>query len=720
MIDTNKINTEPIFPLVDINGNNGFVIRGIDNWDLSGTSVSSAGDVNGDGIDDLIIGAPDASNSNFGESYVVFGSSDKSTTTNRLLEFKINDNVFRDRDGEILTYSATLTDDSPLPSWLAFDPNTVTFSGIPISSDAEVLEIKLTATDPSNKSTSTNFTLTVTDNLFPAVIEPQYLNGSDGFAIAGIDRGDNLGATVSNAGDVNGDGIDDLIIGADNQSYVVFGSSDRSASNLDLSTLNGSNGFAIAGIDPYDLIDSSVSSAGDINGDGIDDLIIGTPRAESNGQNYAGKSYVIFGSSDQFASNLDLTTIDGTNGFAIAGIDFRDNLGESVSTAGDINGDGFDDLIIGVPGAKESYVIFGSSNEFASNLDLTTIDGTNGFVINGIDVSSDFLYSIAVNSAEDINGDGFDDLIIGATGSDYYQFDGHTGYSSGEHRAYVVFGTGENFDPELDLSTLNGSNGFQINNLDTFDLSSGWSVSSAGDINDDGIDDLIVGASESDYSEYGNYGGESYVVFGSSDQFASKLNLSTLNGTNGFTIKGLDQWDKLGVSVSKAGDINGDRIDDLIIGASGANVQNNDDAGASYVVFGSSDQFARNLDLKTLDGTNGFVISGINIQDELGGSVSNAGDVNGDGIDDLIVGASGANDNAGESYVIFGSSQSELIPEKPKAVSKEDSYIITFDDLNYESSASEFVAVGSTVTFSNLLEGKNDSFFTDQGNDRLI
>ena len=482
---------------------------------------------------------------------------------------------------------------------------------------------------------------------FPAVFELSSLDGTNGFQINGIDSIDQSGQSVSGAGDVNGDGIDDLIIGGygDNyagESYVVFGSNGGFSQSLNLSSLDGTNGFPIIG-------GRVVSGAGDVNGDGIDDLIIGSR---------GGSSYVVFGSNVGFAASVDLGSLNGANGFVLNGID---SGGFSVSGAGDVNGDGIDDLIIGAPSADpngednagESYVVFGSNGGFLSSFNLRNLNGTNGFVINGIDFNDSSGGS--VSGTGDVNGDGIDDLIIGAPGGD----------STGMFRAgesYVVFGSNGGFSSSLNLSDLDGTNGFVLNGIDDDDVS-GRVVSGAGDVNGDGIDDMIIGAYYADPN--GNSrAGESYVVFGNNGGVSPSLNLSSLDGSNGFVINGIDANDWSGLSVSGAGDVNGDGIDDLIIGALLADPNGNSGAGESYVVFGSDGGFSPSLNLSSLDGANGFQINGIDEFDSSGQSVSGTGDVNGDGIDDFLIGASSADPNgnvaAGESYVVFGRALSAL------------------------------------------------------------
>jgi hypothetical protein len=293
---------------------------------------------------------------------------------------------------------------------------------------------------------------------------------------------------------------------------------------------------------------------------------------------------VVFGGPGVGAGgSLDLSALNGTNGFVINGIDAGDSSGNSVSTAGDVNGDGIDDIIIGAKfsdpngqdKAGESYVVFGGAAVGAGGtLELSSLNGVNGFVINGFD---EFDQSgISVSCAGDINGDGTDDIIIGAIGG-----------NAGAGTSYVVFGgAAVGAGGTLELVSLNGIYGFAINGINTA-VASGVSVSWAGDVNDDGTDDIIIGA----YRGRPNgvtHAGESYVVFGAPGLGAGLWwwDLSELNGVNGFFINGIDSSDHSGFSVSSAGDINGDGVDDIIIGAYGADPNGQGEAGESYVVFG--------------------------------------------------------------------------------------------------------------------------------------
>lgn len=319
-------------------------------------------------------------------------------------------------------------------------------------------------------------------------------------------------------------------------------------------------------------------------------------------------------------------------GSSSVAVDADDFAGWSVSGAGDVNNDGIDDLIIGAKGADlissdagAAYVIYGQSEPMALNFDLTDLDGSNGFVLAGESIGHWF--GASVSEAGDVNNDGIDDLVIGAF------YSRNNGSQSGS--AYVIFGR-TLFPALVQMSDLDGTNGFEISAVSAGDQL-GISVSAAGDVSADGIDDIIVDAHTANRKKVSSVG-EAYVIFGRDDAFGSLLDLAELSSRTGWVITGGAEDDQLGRRVSKAGDINNDGIDDVAIHARNDD-ENANNSGAVYVLYGSfeADRFV--VDVNLLDGLNGFVMFGKNNDDYAGEEIGFAGDYNGDGRDDFIIGA---------------------------------------------------------------------------------
>lgn len=384
--------------------------------------------------------------------------------------------------------------------------------------------------------------------------------------------------------------------------------------SIDINNLDESKGFNLF----HAKYISALSSAGDINADGIDDIAIGL----SSNKNQAGEVFIIYGSNTQRSTPLNDASINKHDGFKLTGRRGRNEntlfpgeyFGESVSSAGDVNSDGIDDLVIGAPYANittnptwntpstmgAAYIYYGNKNGGV----------TRSFTFNGHQIGGEF--GIRVSSAGDINGDGKDEIIIG-------------------HRNANVDGMQSAGQIEIEPLGITLSGDYRLQSL-------GASVGSAGDFNGDGLDDIVTAS------------GKICILFGNTNH-PKEINCASLNGSNGLQIfHGFNRAVNVArTNARTAGDLNGDGLDDLVIGVPYAGPSGITNAGKVYVIWGKKENPSTIIDLSTLDYEQGFSIDGAFSNDLLGIYVNHAGDVNSDGIDDLIIHSST------NSYIIFGS-----------------------------------------------------------------
>jgi hypothetical protein len=518
------------------------------------------------------------------------------------------------------------------------------------------------------------------------------------FALRGEYQHSTLGE-VSILGDFNNDGIDDLLVGAPASSfngkqfagaaYVVYGGTDRAGLNLNSTPAN----ISIYGLDSGDVLGHSVA-AGDINGDGIDDIIVGADLVDRNGTD-VGAVYIFLGREEPITSAA--RTLQPSNANVIIYGEFNGGRFGRAVASGDVTGSGINDILVGAyyasPGGRIEagalYVIQGSSSFNRENqtvIDLMADPNTANLRIYGAgggappsvstlakadriihpaleDVVDDLERalqrgdrlgrSIAVGN---VNGDGPPDIIVGA-------YLAAVNGQSEAGKTYVFSGSSQYQTPGNIIDLGNGGQANVTINGSSAGEQSGFYVST-GRINDDPYYEVVIGAYLAN-----DQAGKVYVVNGGA-AMPSQVNLS--NQAN-IVIHGAAAGDRLGRSLALA-DITGNGQDDLLIGASRAAPRGRIGAGTAYVIYTNQELPSviqlNQTDLnhvRILGAQSGFdegpnacvsdVEKGIltgNCPDELGRAIA-AGDFLGNGRNEIVVGALFSNNgnlfNAGAVYV---------------------------------------------------------------------
>jgi hypothetical protein len=522
-----------------------------------GWSIESAGDVNGDSYDDLIAGAVNA-DLYTGKAFIYFGGSILDNIADVTLRGENNSYQF----GGSLAAPGDLNKDG--------------FNDVIVGESAN--------SSMANQvgRISVYYGGAVMNNVADRVIYGEAANNLFGYSVSG-------------AGDVDGDGVNEFIASSPNSnSSAPLGGKvymyKPSESGTDIKDKN----FVGA---PGDQYGYSVSTAGDINADGYDDVIVGSLYNDGTGTD-AGAAYIYFGGA----------VLDYYPDVFLYGAAAYDHFGTSVSYAGDVNQDGYPDVIVGAPendaagiDAGRAYIYFGGPG----------MNNVADVILTGQAPGDRFGFS--VSRAGNVNGDAAGDVIVGAV------FNDAGGTNAG--RAYVYFG-GTSMNNLADVIITGAGAGYWL----------GISCSYAGNVNGDFYDDVIVGASMHDVPGPG----QAYVYLGS----------PSMDNIPDVTMTGEWESDQFGYSVSTAGNVNGDNYTDVIVGAYGNN-EGGEDAGRAYIYHGSA----------VMNGSADVVLTGAQPFDFFGVSVSAAGSINSDPYEDVIVGAcynDAGGQDAGRAYVFYG------------------------------------------------------------------
>jgi hypothetical protein len=465
------------------------------------------------------------------------------------------------------------------------------------------------------------------------------------------------GSTVSDAGDVNNDGFDDIIIGAPanidvlsnsviastGQAFIYLGSPSGLSVTPDI-TLQSS--VAINALFGY-----SVSSAGDINNDGYDDVVIGAPGDMvtldfgfpfGSIANNVGKAYIYYGNSSPALMPGSVVTVNlrATDFLGVSfGITLNPLFGFSVSGAGDVNNDGYDDVVVGSPLYTDlgTLTLAGRATIYlGSNTGLNTASPIH----RNAGLLSNALFGFSVSSAGDMNNDGADEVVIGAPGA-LSLLPGLAG------RVYVYSGISSPTPGGISSLPTTYSSGALLSTL------FGFSVSNAGDVNNDGYGDIVVGQPATLSLNGLVTVGQANVFFGSGSLSNKSVSDVTLRSPRDPDILSLLDGNLLfGFSVSGGTDLDCDGIDDIIVGEPGGTSLTgltgiNALSGQAYIFYGKNTSGPASSPGWNLNETGSLTVANM-----VGYSVSPAGDVNGDGRADLLIGA--ANGTLNLSNILSG------------------------------------------------------------------
>jgi hypothetical protein len=575
-------------------------LTGANTGDTFGTSVASAGDVNGDGFADVEVGAKSYSSST-GRAYIFYGGASMDTIVDVTMTGESTSNFFGSSVASAGDINADGYDDVVVGAY-GYNANTgrvyIYYGGASMDATADVTMTGGGSSSDFGASASSAGDVNGDGYADVAVGSPSfgssigrayiYLGGASmdttaDATMTGPATGSKFGNSISSAGDTNGDGYDDWIVGAKiasstGRAYVYYGGASID-SVPDVSLVGGA---------ANDEFGASVAFTGDVNGDGYGDILVGASGYNSS----TGRAYIYYG-----GASMD-TTADVT----MTGGATSDLFGISVATAGDVNGDGYVDVVVGASGYSLStgraYIYYQSENLSSStNRSISGPDSGN--------------YGFAVSGVGDVNGDGFEDWMVGA-----YAYNSSTG------RAYLYYGgTSVHSTADAVLTGETTTNYFGV-----------W-VDGAGDVNNDGYDDIIIGA-----RAYSSSTGRAYIFYGSANGLRGSIAASSAN----VIMTGEAATSYFGRAVAGVGDVNGDGFDDVAVGA----WQYASATGRVYVYYGGT----------LMDNTADVVMTGSGTNQALGYSVEGAGDVNQDGYDDIIASAQIYGTNAGRVYIYYGGS----------------------------------------------------------------